>query len=141
MKFLNQRLAAAIFTASMVSAACAEPGAQGEAAPIGGAVSQGEAAAPAFNDLDKDQDGYISAVEATSDSTLMDKWNAVDTNSDRKIDRSEFSKFETTETQPGAPEGGAEVPATEGMNQGMEGIQEQQPQDQQPQDPGAEPQY
>ncbi len=136
MKFLNHRLAAAIFTASMVSAACAEPGAQGEAAPIGGAVSQDEAAAPAFNDLDKDQDGYISAVEATSDSTLMDKWNAVDTNSDRKIDRSEFSKFETTETQPGAPEGGAEVPAAEGMDQGMEESQEQPMQDQ-----GAEPQY
>lgn len=135
MKFLNQRLATAVFAASMVSVACAEPGGQGAAGPMEGAVSQGEAAAPAFNDLDKDQDGYISAVEATGDSTLMDRWNAVDINSDRKIDRSEFSKFETRETQPGA-----EVPAAEGegMNQGqgMEGTQQPETQDQ-----GTESQY
>lgn len=131
MKFLNHRLAAAIFSASMVSIACAEPGGQGAADQMEGAVSQGQAAAPAFNDLDKDQDGYISAVEATGDSTLMDKWTAVDENADRKIDRSEFSKFETKEAQPGA-----QVPATEGMNQGMEGTQEQQTQDE-----GTESQY
>ncbi len=131
MKFLNHRLATAVFAASMVSLACAEPG-QGAADAMEGAASQGEAAAPAFNELDKDQDGYISAVEATGDSVLMDKWNAVDVNADRKIDRSEFSKFETKETQPGA-----EVPAQEGMNQGMEGAQEQE----MPQEEGAESQY
>ncbi|MGI9284972.1 MAG: hypothetical protein ACR2P1_06255 [Pseudomonadales bacterium] len=130
MKFLNHRLAAAIFAASMANVACAEPG-QGTADSMEGAVGQSEVVAPAFNDLDKDQDGYISAVEATGDSTLMDKWTAVDANSDRKIDRSEFSKFEARETQPG---GG--IPTAEGMNQSMEGTQEQQTQDQ-----GTESQY
>ncbi len=119
MKYLRQRLAVAIFAASVVGAAGAQSEQDG-VDPMTGSTSQDQAAAPNFNDLDKDQDGYISAVEATGDSTLMEGWTEADTNSDRKIDQSEFSKFETNESQPTSA-----APADEGMSQGMKEAQEQ----------------
>lgn len=134
MKFLKRRLAIAIFTASITGLACAEP--EGSD-PMGSSADlSSEAAAPAFKDLDTDQDGFINAIEATNDSTLMEKWAATDANADRKIDRSEFSKFEMIGDQPGS-----EMPTDEGMSQGMQEAVEQPQQELQHQQEGAKSQY
>lgn len=136
MNFFKQRLAIAIISASITGLACAESDQVGSDTMDSGVNQSSEAATPAFNDLDKDQDGFISAVEATNDSTLMDKWSKTDTNADRKIDRSEFSKFEMKEDQ-----SGAEMPADEGVSQGMQEAVEQPEQKLQQQQEGAKPQY
>jgi hypothetical protein len=50
---------------------------------------------PTFSELDKDQDGYLSKEEAESWDVLSSKFDDVDKNGDQKIDRPEFSAFET----------------------------------------------
>ncbi|ADE14739.1 PRC-barrel domain protein [Nitrosococcus halophilus Nc 4] len=52
-----------------------------------------------FMNLDKDQDGYVSKDEAKKYQVLNTKFNQIDQNRDEKIDRSEFSAFETIETE------------------------------------------
>lgn len=47
-----------------------------------------------FSEADRDGDGYISQDEAENNSMLKDRWSAVDTNSDQRIDRAEFSALE-----------------------------------------------
>ncbi len=129
MKFLKQQLAVAVVTASMAGMACAQSD-QESSDLLGSSAGQSEAAIASFNDLDKDQNGVINAVEATGDSTLMEKWTTTDANADRKIDRSEFSKLETKEAQPGAA-----APADAGMSQDTQESVEQ------PQQDGARSQY
>jgi sporulation protein YlmC with PRC-barrel domain len=52
-----------------------------------------------FQDLDTNNDGYISQEEAANDPALADNFSQADQNSDDQIDQSEFSAFE--ESQPG----------------------------------------
>ena len=134
MKSFNQSIAVAIFAVSIAGVACAQSEEDGADAMSGNAA---QAAATSFNALDKDQDGYINAIEATGDSTLMEKWTEADANADRKIDETEFSKFEAMAAEPDAtaPEAG--------MSQGMEEAQEQgmQQQEMPQQQDGAESPY
>ncbi len=137
MKILNQSLAVAIFSAGIAGAACAQSEQVGSDQVSG---SESQAAATSFHELDKDQDGYINAVEATSDSTLMEKWTAADANADRKIDETEFSKFEANQTQTAAT-----APAAGDVSQGMDAAQEhgvpQRQDEMQQQQEGAASQY
>ncbi len=48
----------------------------------------------AFQKLDTNNDGVISAEEAKKDPSLRDKFASVDHNKDRKIEKGEFSAFE-----------------------------------------------
>ena len=134
MKSFNQSIAIAIFAVSIAGVAHAQTEEDGADAMSGNAA---QAAATSFNALDKDQDGYINAIEATGDSTLMEKWTEADANADRKIDETEFSKFEAMAAEPDAtaPEAG--------MSQGMEEAQEQgmQQQEMPQQQDGAESSY
>lgn len=52
-------------------------------------ASASYAAAPAFNDLDKDHDGYLTRAEAASVEGL--DFAKADTNRDGKLDRAEYS--------------------------------------------------
>ena len=65
-----------------------------------------------FGDLDTDGDGYISRQEAQQANTLADNFNQADTDSDNRVDISEFSAFEsshrfTPSDEEDAPEPGA----------------------------------
>ncbi len=42
--------------------------------------------------LDVDKDGFISKAEATSSKQVSDKWDALDSNKDEKLDTAEFSQ-------------------------------------------------
>ena len=48
----------------------------------------------AFIKLDANQDGYISAQEATADPALQQSWETTDANQDGQVDAAEFSAFE-----------------------------------------------
>ena len=48
-----------------------------------------------FEQLDADQDGYISETEAKVSPTLAMKTEELDQNGDGKLDRTEFSAFES----------------------------------------------
>ena len=48
----------------------------------------------AFQKLDTNNDGVISAEEAKQDPSLRDKFASVDHNKDRQIQKGEFSAFE-----------------------------------------------
>jgi hypothetical protein len=54
-----------------------------------------------FNQLDANQDGYISEQEAQADPQLAKDWSQADTNQDGKIEASEFSAFEESVQQGG----------------------------------------
>ena len=47
-----------------------------------------------FIKLDANQDGYISAQEATADAALQQSWETTDANQDGQVDAAEFSAFE-----------------------------------------------
>lgn len=48
-----------------------------------------------FDVLDKDQDGVLSAAEASNSTELSTQWTKVDSDGSGSIDRVEFSAFET----------------------------------------------
>jgi hypothetical protein len=50
---------------------------------------------PTFSELDKNRDDYLSKEEAKNWGPLSSKFDKIDKNGDHKIDRSEFSTFET----------------------------------------------
>ncbi|MGH7338089.1 MAG: hypothetical protein ACREI7_10945 [Myxococcota bacterium] len=52
-------------------------------------ASASHAAAPAFNDLDKDHDGFLTRAEASSVKGL--DFAKADTNRDGRLDRAEYS--------------------------------------------------
>jgi hypothetical protein len=58
-----------------------------------------------YTDLDLNEDGAISKVEATAMPGLSDKWDALDQNADGMLDPAEFAKLETMDapTAPAAP--------------------------------------
>jgi hypothetical protein len=45
---------------------------------------------PGFNNLDKDNDGYVSRAEAARDKDLMQKFKEADGNNDGKLSRTEY---------------------------------------------------
>ena len=47
-----------------------------------------------FQQLDQDNDGYVSIIEATGQNELLRQWSAVDTDTDGKLEMTEFSAFE-----------------------------------------------
>ena len=53
--------------------------------------------AKVFDKLDKNQDGVLSAAEASNSSSLSNKWTEIDADGSGAIDRVEFSAFETEE--------------------------------------------
>lgn len=99
MKIHRYDLLIAALSAGLASAACTEK-AQHSIDQVAALPAKVEAVV--FDELDKDQNGYINAIEATEDSTLMEEWISLDANSDRKIDRSEFAKLEANRNRHGA---------------------------------------
>ena len=55
-----------------------------------------------FEEMDRDQDGYISREEAREHERLHDAWDAADTDRDGKVNESEFSAFEDDDANNGA---------------------------------------
>ncbi|WP_440056531.1 crotonobetainyl-CoA--carnitine CoA-transferase (plasmid) [Pseudoalteromonas sp. T1lg65] len=51
------------------------------------------AASETFIDLDKNEDGKISRVEAASSSQLLARFDELDTNKDGVLSESEFAKY------------------------------------------------
>ena len=47
-----------------------------------------------FQQLDQDNDGYVSIVEATGQNELLKQWSEVDTDTDGRLEMTEFSAFE-----------------------------------------------
>ena len=62
------------------------------AASVAFSVTAGEQ--DAFAQLDKDGDGYITALEAEAGKMLKEGWAAKDANGDGKVDQAEFSALE-----------------------------------------------
>lgn len=60
----------------------------------------GEKAGATFDKLDKNQDGQVSAQEASEHSKLNEMWTEVDRDASGTIDQSEFSAYEAM-TKPG----------------------------------------
>ena len=56
-----------------------------------------------FQNIDSDQDGYVTRKEAKNHHRLTNNWGKADTNSDNKLDVSEFSAFEKTVPPPPRP--------------------------------------
>ena len=51
-----------------------------------------------FQQLDMDNDGYVSIIEATGHTNLLRKWSDVDTDTDGRLEATEFSAFEIEPT-------------------------------------------
>lgn len=68
----------------------------------GAAAGMPQAEIASFEELDTNQDGYVSREEAISSEPLVNNWSSADTNADDQLDQSEFSAFE--EQQGGATE-------------------------------------
>jgi hypothetical protein len=49
---------------------------------------------PTFQQLDQDDDGYVSIREATGQNELLKQWTQVDKNTDGQLEAAEFSAFE-----------------------------------------------
>lgn len=59
----------------------------------------------AFEALDQNKDGKLTAVEVRSEAELSRKWTEIDKDDSGTIDQAEFSAFEVMRRQPGgAPE-------------------------------------
>ncbi|MDT8384482.1 MAG: EF-hand domain-containing protein [Gammaproteobacteria bacterium] len=59
-------------------------------------VMAATAAAPTFDGLDRNADGYISKDEAKAYKGMHKNWSKVDTNKDGRVNIDEFIKFEST---------------------------------------------
>ena len=47
-----------------------------------------------FQQLDQNNDGYVSIIEATGQNELLKKWTEVDKDTDGRLEVTEFSAFE-----------------------------------------------
>ena len=47
-----------------------------------------------FQQLDRDNDGYVSIIEAIGQNELLKQWSNVDTDTDGRLEMTEFSAFE-----------------------------------------------
>jgi hypothetical protein len=74
------------------------PGASGQPqaalAPIPSGSSTQQGSLMAFDTLDADRNGYLTAIEALRSYPLFQAWNKVDINRDGQVERAEFSAFE-----------------------------------------------
>lgn len=100
---MNHKLTAALLTAIFSGAALAAGPGTG---PTMGGSSDGTSATGMsgnanFDNLDQNSDGYLSKDEVTRKPALKDEWVSVDADSNGKLDRSEFSKFETLDSNSG----------------------------------------
>ncbi len=59
-----------------------------------------------FNNIDSDNNGYLSKSELDQRDSLSKHWGEMDQNNDDRIDASEFAAFETTEMTQGASQPG-----------------------------------
>ncbi len=59
------------------------------------AAMRGQPEQTSFAALDRDGNGYISREEAAAAAGLLHYWGRVDTNGDGRLDRAEFSAYET----------------------------------------------
>ena len=58
-----------------------------------------------FGDIDENADGFISQTEANDHDKIKTNWKAADMDKNGKLDRSEFSAFESSKVfQPVEPE-------------------------------------
>lgn len=70
-----------------------------------------------FKTLDDNNDGYITKDDVSNSSTLRQDWDTLDLNDDDKLDRAEFSKFETMDSGSGTSDGVPNnPPGTEGYD-------------------------
>lgn len=58
-----------------------------------------EKALPSFEALDQNQDGSLTATEASQNEELSKQWSEIDKDESGAIDRVEFSAFETMYSQ------------------------------------------
>lgn len=77
------RLAKAVFLASAMALAASGAYAADKEAKV-------KDPEPGFNNLDKDNDGYVSRTEAAADKDLMQKFKEADGNNDGKLSRTEY---------------------------------------------------
>ncbi|MFT5722679.1 MAG: Ca2+-binding EF-hand superfamily protein [Motiliproteus sp.] len=85
-----------------------------------------------FEALDQDQDGSLTAIEASQDRELSRQWTEIDQDESGSIDRVEFSAFETLYTKEKEVQ---EMMGTEEKH-GQEMMDEQMPS--QPKEPDSE---
>lgn len=71
-----------------------------------------------FSAMDKDGNGSLSEMEAQADPKLTEHWDDVDSDSDKAISESEFSKFEAKEM---SGDDGMQGGMKDSMDKGMEG--------------------
>jgi Ca2+-binding EF-hand superfamily protein len=58
-----------------------------------------ETAAPTFQTIDVNQDGFISGEEAATIESLTQNFKKIDANQDGKLDEAEFAAYNTTQEQ------------------------------------------
>jgi hypothetical protein len=76
------------------------------------AVADGKQAKD-FDKLDKNQDGVLSAAEASGSADLSTRWTNADMDGSGSIDRAEFSAFETEEVKEGQSDKSMQQPEKE----------------------------
>jgi hypothetical protein len=69
-------------------------------ASVGLAYPAGDGKEPGFNALDKNNDGYLSRVEAAGDSGLTKKFKDADRNGDGRVSRAEYLAVKGKDEKP-----------------------------------------
>ncbi len=98
---MNAKLTAVLLTAIISGAAIADDIEGTLGGSSYGNSATGMSGTANFDNLDQDTDGYLSKDELTSKPAFKEDWANADTDGDGKLDRSEFSKFETMDNTPG----------------------------------------
>lgn len=99
---MNAKLTVALLTAIFSGAALAADTGTTMGGGSYGNGPTGMSGTANFDNLDQDTDGYLSKDELTSKPALKEDWANADTDGNGKLDRSEFSKFETMDNNPGS---------------------------------------
>ncbi|NIP73583.1 MAG: hypothetical protein GWO16_11375 [Gammaproteobacteria bacterium] len=90
---MDKRLVALAVAAVFGTAAVAAGGGAGKG-EMGAQAGSPEETQARFQEIDANQDGYISMQEAEEHQRLKDHWTAADQNADGQVDEAEFSAFE-----------------------------------------------
>lgn len=97
-------LITAMFSGALAVGGAASAGGMGSATK-GHEATQGTSASGSsgstmdFSKVDEDGNGFISRAEAASHGRLGDNFRRLDRNRDRRLDKAEFSRFETTKQE------------------------------------------